>query len=98
MRTEYLPRTSPGCSRHGLQVWLGAFALGLAHAATWAAPPPPPPIVIEHVTVLSMAPNSSPLQDATVVIQDARIASIGSSTDVVRPKGAKRINARGKWL
>jgi imidazolonepropionase-like amidohydrolase len=62
------------------------------------ATPARPPLIIEHVTVLSMTPNSSPLHDATVVIRDGRIASIGSLAGAGRPPGAKRINGSGKWL
>jgi imidazolonepropionase-like amidohydrolase len=85
VRTECLPRVRE------FVLWALAIALPVPLLATT-------PVVIEHVTVLSMTPDSSPLHDATVVIQDGRVASVGPSAPSVRPKGAKRINARGKWL
>jgi Amidohydrolase family len=76
---------------------LCAFTIGVTVPAP-AATPAHPPLIIEHVTVLSMMPNSSPLHDATVVIRDGRIASIGSLAAAARPPGAQRIDAFGKWL
>ncbi len=50
--------------------------------------------VIEHVTVLPMTVNGAILRDATVVIDKGRIVSLNGPA----PKGAKRINGKGKWL
>src|SRR4051812_35415563 len=36
--------------------------------------------------------------DATVVIEGERIAAAGPSRSTPVPKGAKRIDARGKWV
>jgi hypothetical protein len=52
------------------------------------------PIVIEHVTVLPMTEQGAVIADATVVIDKGRIASLNGPV----PKGAKRIDGRGKWL
>lgn len=58
-----------------------------------------PALVIEHVGVLPMsAAGPQRLLDATVVIRDGRIASIGTSKQVLAPRGAQRIDATGKWL
>jgi imidazolonepropionase-like amidohydrolase len=58
---------------------------------------PATPLVIEHVTVLPMTANWEPIADATVTIRDRRIVSIASGR-VPTPRGAKRINGRGKFL
>lgn len=54
----------------------------------------PPPIAIEHVTVLPMTANGAVLRDATVVIDGGRITALQGPV----PRGAKRIDGRGKWL
>jgi imidazolonepropionase-like amidohydrolase len=51
-------------------------------------------IAIEHVSVITMTIDGAVLKDATVVIQSGRIVSINGPI----PKGAKRINGKGKWL
>jgi len=51
--------------------------------------------VIEDVTVIS-AERKAPLEHATVVIQDGKIAQIGTKLAV--GPGAKRIDGRGKFL
>jgi imidazolonepropionase-like amidohydrolase len=56
------------------------------------------PIVIEHVTVLPQTRGGAPLPDMTVSIRDGRIASIAPTASASRPKGAQRVNGRGKWL
>jgi imidazolonepropionase-like amidohydrolase len=58
---------------------------------------PAKPLVIEHVTVLPMTPKWEPVADATVTIRDGRIVSIVSGRTPA-PRGAKRINGRGKFL
>jgi imidazolonepropionase-like amidohydrolase len=52
-------------------------------------------IVIENVTVIS-AERKGPLEHATVVIRDGKIAEIGTKLAV--GPGAKRIDGRGKFL
>ncbi|MEQ1708451.1 MAG: amidohydrolase family protein [Terricaulis sp.] len=55
-------------------------------------------IAIEHVTVLSMAPNAAPAQDCTIIIENGRISAIGPSRRVHPPRGAQIIDGRGKFL
>ena len=55
-------------------------------------------LAIEHVTVLSMTPHSSPLHDVTVVIQEGRVASITPSAKTASSPGLALINGSGKWL
>jgi imidazolonepropionase-like amidohydrolase len=52
------------------------------------------PIVIENVTVVPMTDNEAVMRNATVVIEKGRIAAINGPV----PKGARRINGKGKWL
>jgi imidazolonepropionase-like amidohydrolase len=97
VRTDALPcerATSARCRRISALSW---WVLSVGATVPAAAAAPAPPLIIEHVTVLSMTPNSQPLRDATVVIRDGKIASIGSAR-AARPPGAKRINGSGKWL
>jgi imidazolonepropionase-like amidohydrolase len=51
-------------------------------------------IAIENVSVVPMSKDGLVLHDATVVIAQGRIVSLNGPT----PKGAKRINGKGKWL
>jgi imidazolonepropionase-like amidohydrolase len=55
-------------------------------------------LAIEHVTVLSMAADSTPLPDATVVIRNGRIVSVGPARAAEVPAGARRVDGTGKWL
>jgi hypothetical protein len=58
----------------------------------------PAPIAIEHVTVLPMTTDSSPLADQTVLVRDGRILSITPAAQAAVDPAAQRIDARGKWL
>lgn len=60
----------------------------------WAKKSEQSAIVIEHVTLLPMTTNGAVLNDATVLIEDGRIASINGPF----PKKATRISGKGKWL
>ncbi len=83
-------------------------ALGLAATAMAANAQAPqrtspqsvfPEVFIEHVTVLPMAAaGPEKLSDVNVVIRDGRIASIAPAAATSAPKGAKRVDGRGKWL
>ncbi|MEZ4564295.1 MAG: amidohydrolase family protein [Thermomicrobiales bacterium] len=55
-------------------------------------------LVIEHVTVLSMAPGVVPQEDMTVLIQGERITTIEPTTHQSSPAGCTVIDGRGKWL
>ena len=75
------------------------FAIGLTSAQVLAAPTKPakndPSVtVIEHVNVLPMTEKGDVMADTTVVIENGRITSLGG----IVPKGARRLNGKGKWL
>lgn len=55
-------------------------------------------LAIEHVTVLSMAADSAPLPDATVIIRDGRVVSVGPARAAEVPPDARRVDGTGKWL
>jgi len=74
------------------------LATALAAFAPPAAARDPKPLVIEHVHVLPMTAGGAALDDVTVVIRDGRIASIATGANTARPRGAQRIDGRGKWL
>jgi imidazolonepropionase-like amidohydrolase len=63
-----------------------------------AAARPSPALLIEHVTVLPMTAGGAPIRDATVLIDNGRIASIGTQRRGPVPKGTKRIDGTGQWL
>ncbi len=63
-----------------------------------ASPSSTQALVVEHVTVLTMTPNSNPLHDVTVVIREGRIASITPSAEAPSLAGLTRIDGSGKWL
>ena len=50
--------------------------------------------VIEHVNVLPMTEKGEVMADKIVVIENGRITSLGG----IVPKGARRLNGKGKWL
>lgn len=58
----------------------------------------PSVVAIEHATVLPMTEDGGAITDATVIIRDGRIASVGPAGAAQVPARAKRVNARGKWL
>jgi imidazolonepropionase-like amidohydrolase len=62
-----------------------------AHAGT---PQTAQATVIEHVNVLPMTSDGSPILNANVHIENGRIVAVQGPV----PKGAKRINGKGKWL
>lgn len=62
--------------------------------SAWAKGGDSPTTVIEHVSVISMTLDGRPLSDATVVIEKGRIVSL----DGPIPRGARRINGKGKWV
>lgn len=73
---------------HRLLAALGMTVVG----AALAAPAGAQTIAIEGGTVHTMA--GAPIEGATVLIRDGRIAAVG--TNVTVPAGAQRIDARGK--
>ncbi len=72
-----------------------ALVPGPANAAAEARIPA---LAMEHVTVLPMTADGSPLRDVTVVIREGRVTSITPSTQIGALRGVKRIDATGKWL
>ncbi len=77
-----------------MKCWVGLLA-AMAFAAPGAASAQA--LVIDHVTVLSMAAGSSPQADRTVVVDAGRIVSI-SAFPGQAPRGAKHVDGRGQWL
>ena len=67
------------------------LAAGLALAA---APAAAQTIAIEGGDVYLA--NGTPIRGGTVVIQNGRITAVGAGVAV--PAGARRIDARGKWV
>jgi hypothetical protein len=63
-----------------------------------AAARPSPALLIEHVTVLPMTAGGAPIRDATVLIDNGRIVSIGAGRPASVPRGTKRVDARDQWL
>lgn len=56
------------------------------------------PLAIEHVTVVPMSADGRAPYEATVILRDGRIESIAPASQASVPVGARRIDARGKWL
>jgi imidazolonepropionase-like amidohydrolase len=54
-------------------------------------------MAIVHVTVIDTA-GGAPLPDSTVIVQGTKILSVGPSTSVAVPSGAKVIDGGGKFL
>lgn len=57
----------------------------------------PGEFVIANVAVIPMT-SETVLSDATVVVRDGRIVSIGPTADAKVPAGARRVDGRGKFL
>jgi len=55
-------------------------------------------VVIQHVTVLSMAPGALPQSDVAVLIRGDRIERIVSTHSLRPPMGAQIVDGRGKYL
>ena len=77
--------------------------LGLCTSAEAGSPEPKsaantPTMAIEQVTVLPMAVDGAVVRNATVIIDDGRIAAVGPSEEVPVPADARRVNGEGKWL
>jgi imidazolonepropionase-like amidohydrolase len=53
---------------------------------------------IEHVTILPMTPGGAPIEDATLVVRDGRIADIADAGKMRLSPVLKRIDGRGRWL
>ena len=55
-------------------------------------------LAITGATVITMDAQRSVLEQATILIQNNRIVSIGSSTEVVVPADARRLDATGQYI
>jgi len=74
---------------------LGAFALGVTHAANVpVAPEAPPVILIQNATILTVSHGT--IEHGSVLIRDGKIAEVGAS--VKAPKDAQVIDAAGQFV
>jgi len=73
---------------------LAALALPFATPAAAAV------LAIEHAIVVHPERNGEAAleRDATILIQDGRIAAVGPAATVATPSGAKVIDGHGKWV
>jgi imidazolonepropionase-like amidohydrolase len=72
------------------------------------APPHQPPgsrgaltpglVAVTNVTVIPMTAPDSVLRNATVLVRDGRIAAVGPAASMRLPRGARRIDGRGRFL
>ncbi|MGD2217190.1 MAG: amidohydrolase family protein, partial [Gemmatimonadales bacterium] len=69
-----------------------APAAGAMTTIDWDAPPPT--LVIQNATVMTVSDGT--IENASVVVRDGRIATVG--TDVSVPRGATVIDASGKYV
>src|SRR6266566_1897513 len=69
----------------------------LAGALASCRSPREPALAITHVTVIDMTAGA-PLTDQTVVIENQLISKIGTSSTIAVPRGAKIVDATGKFL
>lgn len=74
-------------------VCVALFAIAIPAAAQTA----PSSFAITHVTVIPMT-DVPLLRDQTVVLRGDRIAAIGPSASIAVPRGAHRIDGRGRFL
>jgi imidazolonepropionase-like amidohydrolase len=71
--------------------------LSLLHGQASRGVLSPGTFAITGVSVIPMT-RDTVIRDATVVVKDGRIASVGASGNVRVPAGARRIDGRGKYL
>lgn len=70
---------------------VGIVILGLRASAQSGLPEPyTPSMAIERLAVLPMAADRSVVPNATVIIDDGRIAAVGPSEEVPVPEDARR--------
>ena len=55
------------------------------------------PVVFEHARIID-GTGKAPLENAVLVVDGARIASVGAAAKVKRPKGARVVDATGKTI
>ena len=74
-----------------------AYVAVMTMATPVAAQPGPQAVAIAHVTVIPMT-KVPYLRDQTVLLRGDRIAALGPASTVVVPRGARRIDGRGRFL
>ena len=75
---------------HSLSILITTFL-------TLAAPASAQTLAITGATVID-GTGKAPLSDGVVLITDGRITAVGRSRDVAIPNGARRLDARGKYV
>lgn len=96
MRSANLPGLVLACAlSHGCNAVSSARADDAMARADHAAAAA---LAIEHVALLSMVPGQEPRPDTTVLVEGQRIAWIGPDRAAAVPRGALRIDGRGRWL
>src|SRR5688500_1026651 len=76
------------------------FVLAALLAATVGAATPPAParhVVFVGVNVVPMT-GDSVIRDAAVLVSDGRISAVGPAASIAKPRDARVIDARGKYL
>jgi imidazolonepropionase-like amidohydrolase len=76
---------------------LALILILLLHTLSSQADPPSNALVIRRVTIID-ATGAQPKPNMTLVIAEGRISSIGADGSVSLPKGARVIEAQGKFL
>lgn len=75
-----------------------ALSLILTFAGpTWSQTPRPKPLALTHVTVID-GTGAPPRADVTVLVEGDRITWVGESGKASIPRGARVVNAAGKYL
>jgi imidazolonepropionase-like amidohydrolase len=81
----------------GRAPWLlAALALAPSCARAQTPAPPPRPVVLLHANVIDGVADA-PVRDATVVVVNGRIASVGRAPAAL-PAGAQVIDLAGQWV
>ncbi len=78
--------------------WVKAQCVSVLFASLMAcfAPVRAQTLAIANATVID-GTGKGPLPDAVILITDGRFTAVGSAREVAVPKGAKRLDARGKY-
>ena len=78
---------------------VGALIVGLCGAFTPASAQPPAdrPVALIGARVIDGAGNA-PIDNATLIIAQGRIAAVGPAASVIIPEGATRLNMAGKTI
>src|SRR5207248_5614722 len=96
MRIDYEPNHYP-CMREGRGLTPALFALTIITLLSSCSRPTNPALAITHVTVID-ATGSPPKPEMTLLIAGERIATLGPSGSTAIPRGARSLDATGKFL